>query len=151
MTKYIPFYYDTLGFYQNDKSFMITGQHIAYLTAFLNSSKGMDTEPNIKLRTNSTTPTATIAMEIIAMGGVWRRFSVLVVIELNFVAKIGFNLMQNNKPQILRIINRRFCGLLAAKKNNSMKDEGCRGIWLFQRAKIQVFESNSQHHLQNER
>ena len=38
MTKYIPFYYDTLGFYQNDKSFMITGQHIAYLTAFLNSS-----------------------------------------------------------------------------------------------------------------
>ena len=38
MTKYIPFYYDTLGFYQNDKSFMITGRHIAYLTAFLNSS-----------------------------------------------------------------------------------------------------------------
>ena len=38
MTKYIPFYYDTLGFYQNDKSFMITGKHIAYLTAFLNSS-----------------------------------------------------------------------------------------------------------------
>ena len=38
MTKFIPFYYDTKGFYQNDKSFMITGPHIAYLTAFLNSS-----------------------------------------------------------------------------------------------------------------
>ena len=38
MTKYIPFYYDEKGFYQNDKSFMITGQHTAYLTAFLNSS-----------------------------------------------------------------------------------------------------------------
>ncbi len=38
MTKYIPFYYDTKGFYQNDKSFMITGHHIAFLTAFLNSS-----------------------------------------------------------------------------------------------------------------
>lgn len=38
MTKYIPFYYDEEGFYQNDKSFMITGEHIAFLTAFLNSS-----------------------------------------------------------------------------------------------------------------
>ena len=38
MTKYIPFYYDIRGFYQNDKSFMITGRHIAFLTAFLNSS-----------------------------------------------------------------------------------------------------------------
>lgn len=38
MTKYIPFYYDTKGFYQNDKSFMITGSHIAFLTSFLNSS-----------------------------------------------------------------------------------------------------------------
>lgn len=38
MTKYIPFYYDTKGFYQNDKSFMITGSNMAYLTAFLNSS-----------------------------------------------------------------------------------------------------------------
>ena len=38
MTKYIPFYYDSRGFYQNDKSFMITGRHIAFLTAFLNSS-----------------------------------------------------------------------------------------------------------------
>ena len=38
MTKFIPFYYDTNGFYQKDKSFMITGLHIAFLTAFLNSS-----------------------------------------------------------------------------------------------------------------
>ena len=38
MTKYIPFYFDDKGFYQNDKSFMITGCHVAYLTAFLNSS-----------------------------------------------------------------------------------------------------------------
>lgn len=38
MTKFIPFYYDVKGFFQNDKSFMITGHHIAYLTAFLNSS-----------------------------------------------------------------------------------------------------------------
>lgn len=38
MTKYLPFYYDTKGFYQNDKSFMITGNKIAFLTAFLNSS-----------------------------------------------------------------------------------------------------------------
>lgn len=38
MTKYLPFYYDEKGFYQNDKSFMITGQGIAFLTAFLNSS-----------------------------------------------------------------------------------------------------------------
>lgn len=38
MTKYIPFYFDEKGFYQNDKSFMITGTNVAYLTAFLNSS-----------------------------------------------------------------------------------------------------------------
>ena len=38
MTKYMPFYYDIKGFYQNDKSFMITGRHVAFLTAFLNSS-----------------------------------------------------------------------------------------------------------------
>ena len=38
MTKYMPFYYDKKGFYQNDKSFMITGKHIPFLTAFLNSS-----------------------------------------------------------------------------------------------------------------
>ena len=38
MTKFLPFYYDEEGFYQNDKSFMITGESIAYLTAFFNSS-----------------------------------------------------------------------------------------------------------------
>lgn len=38
MTKYIPFYYDEKNFLQNDKSFMITGKHTAFLTAFLNSS-----------------------------------------------------------------------------------------------------------------
>jgi hypothetical protein len=38
MTKFLPFYFDTKGFYQNDKSFMITGRNIAFLTAFLNSS-----------------------------------------------------------------------------------------------------------------
>ena len=38
MTKYLPFYYDEQGFYQNDKSFMITGTHVSYLAAFLNSS-----------------------------------------------------------------------------------------------------------------
>lgn len=38
MTKYLPFYYDTKCFLQNDKSFMITGKCIAFLTAFLNSS-----------------------------------------------------------------------------------------------------------------
>jgi hypothetical protein len=38
MTKFSPFYYDEKGFYQNDKSFLITGKHLAFLTAFLNSS-----------------------------------------------------------------------------------------------------------------
>ena len=38
MTKYVPFYFDTKGFYQNDKSFMITGNSLAFLAAFLNSS-----------------------------------------------------------------------------------------------------------------
>ena len=38
MTKFLPFYYDNKGFFQNDKSFMITGKNIAFLTAFLNSS-----------------------------------------------------------------------------------------------------------------
>ncbi|MGL5980944.1 MAG: TaqI-like C-terminal specificity domain-containing protein [Phocaeicola sp.] len=38
MTKFMPFYLDTEGFFQNDKSFMITGNNIAFLTAFLNSS-----------------------------------------------------------------------------------------------------------------
>lgn len=38
MTKYLPFYYDENKFYGNDKSFMIAGKHLSYLTAFLNSS-----------------------------------------------------------------------------------------------------------------
>ena len=38
MTKYLPFYYDELGFFTNDKGFVITGKHISFLTAFLNSS-----------------------------------------------------------------------------------------------------------------
>jgi hypothetical protein len=38
MIKFMPFYYDERGFYQNGKSFMITGTHVSYLAAFLNSS-----------------------------------------------------------------------------------------------------------------
>src|SRR5690606_34812774 len=38
MTKFLPFYLDDSYFMQNDKSFMITGKHIAFLSAFLNSS-----------------------------------------------------------------------------------------------------------------
>lgn len=38
MTKFLPFFYDENKFLQNDKSFMITGKHTAFLTAFLNSS-----------------------------------------------------------------------------------------------------------------
>ena len=38
MTKYLPFYFDELGFFTNDKGFIITGKHMSYLTAFLNSS-----------------------------------------------------------------------------------------------------------------
>ena len=38
MTKYLPFFYDTHEFLTNQKCFIITGKHIAYLTAFLNSS-----------------------------------------------------------------------------------------------------------------
>jgi len=38
MTKFLPFYYDEKRFFQNDKSFMITGERVAFLTAFLNSS-----------------------------------------------------------------------------------------------------------------
>ena len=37
MTKFLPFYLDNRGFFQNDKSFMITGNNLAYLTAFFNS------------------------------------------------------------------------------------------------------------------
>ncbi len=38
MTKFVPFYYDNKGYYLNDKAFMITGKHVEFLTAFLNSS-----------------------------------------------------------------------------------------------------------------
>ena len=38
MTKFLPFYFDENSFFQNDKSFMIIGEKIAFLTAFLNSS-----------------------------------------------------------------------------------------------------------------
>ena len=38
MTKYMPFYYDEKGFITNQKCFIITGENIAYLTAFLSSS-----------------------------------------------------------------------------------------------------------------
>ena len=38
MTKFLPFYLDKKTFFQNDKSFMITGKNLSYLSAFLNSS-----------------------------------------------------------------------------------------------------------------
>ena len=38
MTKFLPFYLDSSGFMQNDKSFMITGECLYFLTAMLNSS-----------------------------------------------------------------------------------------------------------------
>lgn len=38
MTKFLPFYLDDKNFMQNDKSFMITGRNLYFLTAFLNSS-----------------------------------------------------------------------------------------------------------------
>ena len=38
MTKFLPFYLDNMNFFQNDKSFMIVGKNLAFLTAFLNSS-----------------------------------------------------------------------------------------------------------------
>jgi hypothetical protein len=38
MTKFLPFVYDEGGFLTNQKCFIITGQYIAYLTAFFNSS-----------------------------------------------------------------------------------------------------------------
>ena len=38
MTKFLPFYLDDKNFLQNDKSFMITGNNLYFLTAFLNSS-----------------------------------------------------------------------------------------------------------------
>jgi hypothetical protein len=38
MTKYLPFVYDEMGYCTNQKCFIITGKHLAYLTAFLGSS-----------------------------------------------------------------------------------------------------------------
>ena len=38
MTKYMPFVYDEANFMTNQKCFIITGQNMAYLNAFLNSS-----------------------------------------------------------------------------------------------------------------
>ena len=38
MTKYMPFVYDGNAFLTNQKCFIITGQSMAYLTAFFNSS-----------------------------------------------------------------------------------------------------------------
>jgi len=38
MTKYMPFSFDSDGYMTNQKCFIITGEHVAYLTAFLNSS-----------------------------------------------------------------------------------------------------------------
>ena len=37
MTKYLPFVYDKGSFFTNQKCFIITGNHLGYLTAFLNS------------------------------------------------------------------------------------------------------------------
>jgi type II restriction/modification system DNA methylase subunit YeeA len=37
MTKYLPFVYDKGSFFTNQKCFIITGQHLGYLTAFFNS------------------------------------------------------------------------------------------------------------------
>lgn len=38
MTKYLPFVYDKHQFFSNDKSFILTGEHLEYLVCFLNSS-----------------------------------------------------------------------------------------------------------------
>lgn len=38
MTKYLPFYYDEQKYFTNQKCFIVTGKHMSYLTAFLNSS-----------------------------------------------------------------------------------------------------------------
>lgn len=38
MTKYMPFAYDNQGYLTNQKCFIMTGVHIPYLTAFLNSN-----------------------------------------------------------------------------------------------------------------
>ncbi|MCH9853618.1 MAG: Eco57I restriction-modification methylase domain-containing protein [Alphaproteobacteria bacterium] len=38
MTKYLPFIYDDKNYYTNDKSFILIGNHLKYLTAYFNSS-----------------------------------------------------------------------------------------------------------------
>ena len=38
MTKYLPFYYDVQKYLTNQKCFIITGENLTFLTAFLNSS-----------------------------------------------------------------------------------------------------------------
>ena len=38
MTKFMPFYLDKKGYYTNQKCFIITGNDLAYLTAFFNSN-----------------------------------------------------------------------------------------------------------------
>jgi len=38
MTKFLPFVYDKNGFFTNQKCFIITGENVEFLTAFLNSS-----------------------------------------------------------------------------------------------------------------
>jgi len=38
MTKFLPFYYDTASYFTNQKCFIITGEFVAFLTAFFNSS-----------------------------------------------------------------------------------------------------------------
>ncbi|MFV8807712.1 TaqI-like C-terminal specificity domain-containing protein [Aerococcus urinaeequi] len=38
MTKYLPFYFDNYNYMTNQKAFIITGNHLATLLAFLNSS-----------------------------------------------------------------------------------------------------------------
>jgi len=38
MTKYLPFVYDEVGYVTNQKCFIVTGEKIAFLTAFFNSS-----------------------------------------------------------------------------------------------------------------
>lgn len=37
MTKYMPFYYDENKYFSNDKSFILIGDHLGYLTCFFNS------------------------------------------------------------------------------------------------------------------
>jgi hypothetical protein len=38
MTKYMPFYLDNNGYFTNQKCFILTGNNLAYLTAFFNSN-----------------------------------------------------------------------------------------------------------------